>query len=165
VPDLVSEAADALGWPVEAAREWGGAAVKFKPTAEVYDAAMSALDDWTFKQTDHNALWENTNESSRAVVDAVWPLMVRAYRAARRAKRDGPAVPERETPQSEPPRFETTTQGSSTLLGPPISFDEAARITDQMLERARQNARQATAKAPPAPCCCQGNASCPARQG
>lgn len=45
--------------------------LNIEPNDELYRVAQEALWDWTSKQTDHNDLWEKTDESSKVVVDAI----------------------------------------------------------------------------------------------
>jgi len=45
------------------------------PTEEIYKKAADALWSWTFRQEDIDDLWEKTDESSKVVVDAIWPLI------------------------------------------------------------------------------------------
>lgn len=47
------------------------------PTDEMYGEAWAALDDWIDKQTDIDDLWQKTEEVSKVMLDAVWPLIVR----------------------------------------------------------------------------------------
>ncbi len=43
-----------------------------QPTDEIYRLANEALWNWVSSQEDIDNLWENTEESSRVVVDAIW---------------------------------------------------------------------------------------------
>jgi hypothetical protein len=45
------------------------------PPQRIYDVAKKALEDWTYEQDDPDNLWENVDESSKAVVDAIWPYV------------------------------------------------------------------------------------------
>ncbi len=45
------------------------------PPQKLYDVAKEALWEWTSKQQDIDNLWENTDESSKVVVDAIWPYI------------------------------------------------------------------------------------------